>query len=64
MHFSDSDLTCSERYKTCSDILDQDICIYSFKPHDTDKICVFSGNECKEQYKTCDLYNNKVFDKN
>ena len=35
-----------------------------FTPKDTDKICVYVNSKCKEQYKTCNLYNRQVSDEN
>ena len=34
-------------------------CSY-FSPKDSNKICVYRGNKCITQYKTCGLYNSEV----
>ena len=55
--------TCSTKDKSCEDISSIDGC-YNFVPKDKDKICIYSDRECKEQYKTCELYNTKATSKN
>ena len=55
--------TCSTKDKSCEDISSIDGC-YAFVPKDKDKICIYSDGECKEQYKTCELYNTKATSKN
>ena len=55
--------TCSTKDKSCEDISSIDGCYY-FVPKDKDKICIYSDGECKEQYKTCELYNTKATSKN
>ena len=55
--------TCSTKDKSCEDISSIDGC-YNFVPKDKDKICIYSNRECKEQYKTCELYNTKATSKN
>ena len=55
--------TCSTKDKSCKDILSIDGC-YHFVLRDKDKICIYSDRECKEQYKTCELYNTKATSKN
>ena len=55
--------TCSTKDKSCEDISSIDGC-YDFVPKDKDKICIYSDGECKEQYKTCELYNTKATSKN
>ena len=54
---------CEEIPKPCSYFKDKESC-ESFVPEDTDKICIFSDDGCKEQYKKCDLYNKKAANKN
>ena len=54
---------CSSRDKQCSDFLKERECT-SFIPKDTKKICLYSGNKCKEQYKNCILYENNALNKN
>ena len=61
--FTDSTKTCSTRDKECKDITGEYLCEY-FTPKDTDKICVYVNSQCKEQYKTCELYNTKVTEAN
>lgn len=51
--------TCSVRDKQCSDFSYSGSTCKSFTPKDTNKICVYSNYQCKEQYKTCALYNEK-----
>ena len=58
-----SGTTCSTKDKSCEDISSIDGC-YNFVPKDKDKICIYSDGECKEQYKTCELYNTKATSKN
>ena len=58
-----SGTTCSTKDKSCEDISSIDGC-YDFVPKDKDKICIYSDGECKEQYKTCELYNTKATSKN
>ena len=48
---------CSTKDKECKDITEgESACLY-FRPKDTNKRCVYIGTECKEQFKTCELYN-------
>lgn len=55
-YFSESDSTCKSRYKLCSDFLEKNEC-ENFTPEDENKMCIYTGTECKEQYKSCQLYN-------
>ena len=51
------DSECLQKKKTCSELTSQTDCeSSSFE----DYICVFKGNKCKEQYRTCDKYNELV----
>ena len=51
--------TCQSRDKECKDFTEELSCTY-FSPKDTDKRCVYIDSQCKEQYKTCELYNSNV----
>lgn len=59
-----SDNHCKTKDRECSDNISQEECtLYSSKLLpliNPDKICVFSEYQCKDQYKTCELYNEKV----
>ena len=55
--------TCSMKYIECSDMADEDLCLW-FSPSDSNKRCIYSGNICNEQYKTCYLYDKYASNKN
>ena len=54
--------TCSTKERKCEDIPDQYTC-EDYSPTD-DTICVFINGFCKEQYKTCEIYNQRVEEAN
>ena len=54
---------CLTRGKQCSDILNSYDC-KAFVPKDLNKECIYIKNHCKEQYKTCELYDNNELYKN
>ena len=58
--YTSSTSTCSTRDKECKDIITGNYDCEDFSPKDTDKICVYSDSKCKEQYKTCELYDEKA----
>lgn len=53
---------CSLKEKKCEDFTEESEC-ENFSPSDN-TICVFNQNVCKEQFKTCELYNSEVTEKN
>ena len=57
-----SGTTCSQEERKCEDFTEESEC-ENFSPSDK-TICVFNQNACKEQYKTCEIYNSEVTDKN
>ena len=48
---------CSTRDKKCEDITEGETACLSFIPNDSNKRCIYSGSQCKEQYRSCYLYN-------
>ena len=52
------DSTCKERIKDCNKTkyIDYSSC-RKIIPKDTNKTCIEAGEYCKEEYKTCELYN-------
>ena len=40
----------------CSEAFNEEDCLYYAKPEDSRKICVYSGNQCREVYKNCEDY--------
>ena len=54
---------CLTRDKQCSDILNSTDC-KAFVPKDSNKECIYIENHCKEQYKTCELYDKFELNKN
>lgn len=50
--------TCKLSKKDCSEIKDESDCKVHI-PENSDKMCVFINKQCKEVYKSCDIYNNK-----
>mgnify|MGYP006873159560 CR=1 FL=1 len=52
-----SGTTCSTKEKQCSEMTTEYECS-SLTLSDTNKICVFTNNACKEQFKTCEAYQN------
>ena len=53
--FSNTDSTCSQVKKPCSKFTTSNTC-NSHTLDDTNKKCIFISNACKEQYKTCEIY--------
>ena len=51
--------TCTNRKKACDAIKDSQTC-NSHVLDDEDKQCLFTGSKCKEIYKTCEKYEEKV----
>ena len=64
----DGSNNCSPTAKKCADYKiqeDKDYSCTQFATTDSDnKICVLSGNQCIEQYKTCSIYNTQVEQEN
>lgn len=55
--------TCSKSKKPCSSFTTSSEC-NNHIPNDSNKQCIFIGNECKELYKTCELYEANENNKN
>ena len=53
----DEDKGCHSVRKQCTEAKDENECS-SITPSNNDKFCVYINNSCKEQYKTCQLYQN------
>lgn len=60
--FDETSKKCLSKNKECSEIKDKDI-FNSHEPNEF-KRCIFINNICQEQYKTCEIYNNEINDKN
>ena len=58
-----SSKTCLTRETECKDMTGESaeyLCLHYFTPLDKNKRCVYVDSQCKEQYKTCELYNSNV----
>ena len=53
----DKDKGCFQVSKQCTEAKNENECS-SITPSNTDKYCVYINNSCKEQYKTCQSYQN------
>ena len=55
--------TCSSEKKPCSNFTTSSSC-NNHIPKDGNKMCIFTKGECKESYKTCELYESNEASKN
>ena len=46
---------CNNKYKECSDAKSEVECV-DIRPSNNNKMCIFNGNSCVEQYKSCEEY--------
>ena len=52
----EKDRICTERIFNCTEAFNEEDCLYYAKPEDSRKICVYSGDQCREVYKNCEDY--------
>ena len=58
----DKDSVCKERDFYCAEAYDRYDCLIYAKPTDNTKKCVWTGSDCKEQYKGCEDFEIKRSD--
>ena len=54
--YLEKDRTCKERMFNCTEVHNEEDCLYYAKPVDSRKKCVYSSGKCYEEYQRCEDY--------